>query len=100
MKRIIGIRQRLTPLKVGTLQILSSGNHSVLAFVRRTAEESILVVANLSRFVQPAALELAEFAGRRPIEVIGRAEFPCIGSPPYFLSLGPHSFYWFDLKAC
>jgi maltose alpha-D-glucosyltransferase/alpha-amylase len=100
MKRTIDVRQRLTPLKVGTLEILSSGNHSVLAFIRRTTEEIMLVVANLSRFVQPAALELTEFAGRRPIEVIGRAEFPCIGATPYFLSLGPYSFYWFDLKAC
>lgn len=100
MKRTIDVRQRLTPLKVGVLQLLSSGNHCVLAFVRRTADEIILVVANMSRFVQPAALVLAEFAGRRPVEVIGRAEFPCIEATPYFLSLGPHSFYWFDLKAC
>jgi maltose alpha-D-glucosyltransferase / alpha-amylase len=100
MKRTIDVRQRLGPLKVGTLQLLSSGNHSVLAFVRRTEDEIILVVANMSRFVQPAALELAEFAGRRPVEVIGRAAFPCIEADPYFLSLGPHSFYWFDLKAC
>jgi maltose alpha-D-glucosyltransferase/alpha-amylase len=32
-----------------------------------------------------------------PVEMIGETTFPLIGDLPYFLTLGPHSFYWFRL---
>jgi maltose alpha-D-glucosyltransferase/alpha-amylase len=56
-------------------------------------------VVNLSRYVQPVQLDLSAFAGRVPIELIGEIAFPPIGEGPYFLSLGPHAFYWFRLEA-
>jgi maltose alpha-D-glucosyltransferase/alpha-amylase len=31
------------------------------------------------------------------VELLGNHDFPPIGDSPYFLSLGPHSFYWFRL---
>jgi len=33
-----------------------------------------------------------------PVELFGRTEFPPIGDLPYFLTLGPHAFYWFALE--
>src|SRR5262249_50608409 len=57
----------------------------------------ILVIANLSRFVQYVGLDLAAFKGTAPVELFGRAQFPQITETPYFLTLGPHSFYWFLL---
>ena len=30
--------------------------------------------------------------------MIGHTEFPPIGDLPYFLTLGPHAFYWFQLQ--
>jgi maltose alpha-D-glucosyltransferase/alpha-amylase len=59
----------------------------------------ILVVANLSRFVQHAELDLSEHAGRTPVEMFGRVEFPAIGATPYFLTMGPHEFIWFTLES-
>ena len=32
-----------------------------------------------------------------PVEMLGHIEFPRIGELPYFLTLGPHAFYWFTL---
>ncbi len=71
----------------------------MLAFIRRYEDERILVVANLSRFVQGVELDLSEFQGMVPVEMFGRIEFPPVGDEPYFLTLGPHSFYWFSLEA-
>src|SRR5207253_2329256 len=34
-----------------------------------------------------------------PVELFGRTEFPQITDKPYFLTLGPHAFYWFALEA-
>jgi maltose alpha-D-glucosyltransferase/alpha-amylase len=70
----------------------------VLAFLREHGEQSILVVCNLSRFAQPALLDLSEFRGRTPVELMGETPFPRIGDQPYQLSLGPYGFLWFRLE--
>lgn len=100
MKRLIALRKRYPVLGTGSLEILSPSNPKVLAFVRRGAEAegTVLVVANLSRFVQPAELDLGAHRGMRPVELFGRTHFPPIGDGPYFLTLGPHAFYWFSLE--
>ena len=38
-----------------------------------------------------------EFAGP-PVELFGNMEFPVVGDLPYFITLGPHGFYWFALE--
>src|SRR5262249_9362194 len=70
----------------------------VLAFVRRSEQEQVLVVANLSRHAQYAELDLASLRESRPVEMFGGTWFPPIGERPYLLTLGPHSFYWFELR--
>src|SRR5262249_35248236 len=57
MKHMIALRKRHAAFGRGTLEFLSPDNNKVLAFVRRFHEETILVVANLSRFVQYAELD-------------------------------------------
>jgi maltose alpha-D-glucosyltransferase/alpha-amylase len=54
-------------------------------------------VNNLSQFAQPAELDLRPFQGAIPVELLGNHEFPRVTDRPYFLSLSPHSFYWFRL---
>jgi maltose alpha-D-glucosyltransferase / alpha-amylase len=98
MKRLIQLRRRHPAFGRGTLEMLHPENRKVLAFVRRHGEERILVVANLSRFVQFAELDLSAFDGLVPVEMLGGAEFPRIFNRRYFLSLGPHAWYWFSLQ--
>ena len=43
-------------------------------------------------------LDLTAFAGVTPVEMLGGTVFPTIRPGPYFLSLGPHGFYWFRLE--
>ena len=59
----------------------------------RHEQETLLVVANLSRFPQPVELDLSAFKHAVPVELFGRTEFPAITERPYFLTLGPHDFY-------
>lgn len=98
MKRLVSLRKKHPVFGHGAIRFLSPENPRVLAFVRQHGDESVLVVANLSRFVQPVSLNLAEFAGWRPVEMFGKVKFPVIKDEPYFLSLGPHSFFWFLLE--
>ncbi len=98
MKRLIALRQNYAALRRGTIEILSPENAKILAFTRDYHDESVLVVANLSRFVQFIELDLSRVAGRRPVEMFGQTPFPVIGKSPYILTLGPHAFYWFSLE--
>ena len=97
MKRLIGLRKRFKAFSRGAIEFLAPDNHRILAFIRRHGNERLLVVANLSRFVQHLELDLSAYQGMVPVELFGRSRFPPIPAAPYFLSLGPHSFYWFYL---
>jgi maltose alpha-D-glucosyltransferase/alpha-amylase len=98
MRRLIAIRKRLPVFGRGALEVLAPANPRVFAYLRQYEERTVLCVANLSRFVQPCELDLRRFAGSVPVEVFGETAFPAIGELPYFLTLGPHSFYWFELR--
>ncbi|WP_013325069.1 maltose alpha-D-glucosyltransferase [Gloeothece verrucosa] len=98
IKRLIATRKRFQAIGKGSFELLQPENRKVLAFIRSYEDEHILVVANLSRFVQTVELDLANHKGAIPVEIFGRSEFPTIGEFPYFLSLGPYAFYWFSLK--
>jgi maltose alpha-D-glucosyltransferase/alpha-amylase len=98
MKRMVALRKQHPVFGRGSIQFVGGPNRKVLAFLRRDDHETILVVVNLSRNVQPAALDLAAFAGLMPIEMHGLTEFPRIGDQPYFLTLGPYASYWFTLQ--
>jgi maltose alpha-D-glucosyltransferase / alpha-amylase len=98
MKRLIGLRKRFSAFGRGTLEFLHPENRKVLSFIRAHGDERILVVANLSRFVQFVEIDLSVYRGMIPVELFGSTEFPAIGRQPYFMTLGPHGFYWFVLQ--
>ena len=98
MQRVLQVRrQHGDVLGLGTLEILSAENPSVLAFLRQVGDRIMLCVNNLSRFAQPVELQLARLSGKVPVELFGRVPFPAIGELPYLLTLGGHGFYWFEL---
>ncbi|CAN5746579.1 maltose alpha-D-glucosyltransferase [soil metagenome] len=97
-RRLIALRKRFQAFGRGTIEFLYPDNRKVLAFLRSYEDETVLVVANLSRFVQYARLDLSRFRDHVPIELFGLTEFPRIGSDPFFVTLGPHAFYWFQIR--
>jgi maltose alpha-D-glucosyltransferase/alpha-amylase len=99
MKRLIALRRAHPAFGRGTLTFLHPENRRIAAFVREHEGERILVVANMSRFVQHADLDLSAYRGLVPVEMFGRVEFPRVEERPLFLTLGPHSFIWFSLEA-
>jgi maltose alpha-D-glucosyltransferase/alpha-amylase len=98
MKRMIGLRQQTTVFGRGTIEFLNARNRKVLPYVRRHQDDIVLCVANLARSVQPIELDLSQFKGMTPVEMLGLTEFPRIGDQPYFLTLSPYSFYWFKIE--
>src|SRR5437764_3713219 len=98
MKRLIATRRQHRVFGRGAIEFVGGANRKVLAYVRRDDKETILIVCNLSRTVQPAELDLKPFTGLLPVEMSGLTEFPRIGETPYFLTLGPYAYYWFTLQ--
>ncbi len=78
-KRLIALRKQYKAFGRGTIEFLQPSNQRVLAYLRRYQEETILVVANLSRFAQAVQLDLHKFEGWTPVEMFGRTDFPSVG---------------------
>ena len=103
IKRMLEVRKAHPVFGIGSFEVLSAENPSVLAYIREAVDpetgqrDVVLCVSNLSRFAQPVELQLAHYEGWVPHELLGRVSFPPIGELPYFVTLAPYGFYWFSL---
>ena len=97
VRNLVHIRKQHPVFGSGSFEALTPSNPKVLAFLRRSEDDTVLVVANMSATAQPVELDLSRFAGRVPVELLGGTPFPPIGELEYLLTLGPHGFYWFKL---
>jgi maltose alpha-D-glucosyltransferase/alpha-amylase len=98
MRRLIATRKKFKAFSRGKINFLSPQNPKILAFTREFEDEIVLVVVNLSRFCQPLELDLSQYAGYVPEEVFGIKSFPTISRMPYPMTMGPSSYFWFQLK--
>jgi maltose alpha-D-glucosyltransferase/alpha-amylase len=121
-KRMLEVRKQHPVFGIGTFEVISVENPSVLAYIRtlpggtgpdptpslhadgtgreesiQRGSDTVLCLFNLSRLAQPAELPLQEWEGKTPIELLGRVPFPRIGELPYFVTLAPYGFFWFEL---
>ncbi len=97
-KRLIGVRKTTKVFGRGTLTFIRPANRAVLAYVRQLGDEAILCVANISRSAQAVELDMSQWKGRYPREMLGRTRFPRIGDLPYLITLPPYGFFWFSLE--
>jgi len=102
MRTMLAVRRRHRAFGRGTQRFLYPANRKILAYLREYSdegrEEVILCVSNLSRTAQAVELDLSAFAGRTPVDVVGGAAFPAVGTLSYLLTLPPYAFYWFALE--
>jgi len=98
MRNMIALRKLFSVFGRGTMKFLEPSNRKVLAYLRQYEDESVLCLANLSRFAQPVDLDLSELEGMVPVEMLGYVEFPTIGRQPYRFTLAAYSFLWLELQ--
>jgi len=96
-KRVIAMRKKYAAFGRGTMKILSPPNPKVFAFIREYGDEKILGVINLSRFSQPAEIDLSEYEGMVPEEAFSQNRFARIKKEPYVFTLGPYNYFWMSL---
>jgi maltose alpha-D-glucosyltransferase/alpha-amylase len=124
IRSLLQVRKQFPVFGTGTFDVVSCANPSILAYVRSpvpapphasadpgrrarawagtdgaepAASNPVLCVHNLSRFAQPAALDLTRWAERTPVELLGRIPFPPVSVGTYEVTLGPRGFFWFEL---
>lgn len=103
-RNMIALRKLFKVFGRGTQEFLNPENRKVLAYLREYEDydsgtrETVLCVANLSRFAQPVKLDLSRYAGMIPVEMVGYVPFPQIDETPYAITLAPYSFFWLELQ--
>ncbi|MGA2552633.1 MAG: maltose alpha-D-glucosyltransferase [Burkholderiaceae bacterium] len=97
-RRMLALRRQHRAFGRGSLRFLYPGNNKILAYLRESRDELVLCVANLSRAPQAVELDLSQYAGRVPVELMGGSSFPAIGELTYLLTLPPYGFFWFLLS--
>lgn len=102
-RNMIALRKLFQVFGRGTLRFLNPANRKILAYLRDLdrgdgSHETVLCVANLSRFAQPVSLDLADHKDAEPVEMLGYVPFPTITVAPYVLTLAPYSFLWLELQ--
>ncbi|WP_080056030.1 maltose alpha-D-glucosyltransferase [Spirosoma aerolatum] len=99
MKRMMTLRKKYKAFGRGDLRFLNVENPKVLAFTRTYEEQTLLIIINLSKYAQPAEIELDGFGGYIPVELFSRNAFPAVSEREmYFFTLAPHDYQWFVLE--
>src|SRR5437867_9244129 len=98
LRRMLVVRGKHKAFGRGGVRFLTPQNRKVLAFLREHEDDTILCVVNVAHTAQAVELDLHEFAGRIPVELLGGTPFPGIGQLTYLLTLPPYGFYWFMLS--
>jgi maltose alpha-D-glucosyltransferase/alpha-amylase len=96
-RKLVAARKRSKVFGRGTLRFLAPANTRVLAHLREYRGETVLLVHNLAPSAEAVELDLAEFRGAVPVELLGGSRFPAISDRPYTLTLAPHGAYWLRL---
>jgi maltose alpha-D-glucosyltransferase/alpha-amylase len=98
LHRFIALRKEHPVFGLGTYEALRAENTKIFAHIRTWEDDIVLCVHNLARSAQAVELDLREYSGMVPEEMLGRTRFPAIGELPYLLTLAPRGFFWFQLK--
>ncbi|CAN5247528.1 maltose alpha-D-glucosyltransferase [soil metagenome] len=92
---MLTVRRRHSALGRGEFEVLTTSNDAILAFRRYTADETILVVANMAATPRATTVHLPGHRGAQLHDVFGGAPFPPIGPDGTMdFTLGSREFYW------
>jgi maltose alpha-D-glucosyltransferase/alpha-amylase len=101
IKHMVTVRKANPVLGEGSYRFLPTANNkAILANLRQSDKAVILAIHNVSAQTQSAMLDLSEFTGRVPTDLLGRQAQPLpeISTGPYAISLGPFDYFWLCLE--
>ncbi len=99
VRGMLSVRKQHPAMGLGEFRVVPSDNESVLTFTRSTAEETVLVVANLAATARSARVTIADAPGAELHDVFGGASFGSLdetGSARF--TLGSREFFWLTVR--
>ncbi len=95
VRGMLTIRRKHPVFGNGDFVAVACDDESVLAYLRRNAEETVLCVANLAATPRSATLRLPEHLGHTLHDVFGGAAFPEVAADGTVgITLGSRDFFW------
>jgi len=97
MRAMLALRKQHPAFGRGALQLLAPDSPAVLAYLRVANDETLLVLANLSADPQEVTLDLADYVGAVPVDLLSEEPLPRISCDAYELQLGAYGYRWLRL---
>ena len=97
MRELIRIRKAHLVFGRGALQMLEADPKAVLSYLRTSADETMLVLNNLSPEPQTVTVTLPAHAGKVPVDVLTGTRHPAIEADSYVIGLDGYGYRWFRL---
>jgi len=98
VRQLITIRQRQDALRQGGIDFLDTGHASVLAFIRHTSWERVLVVANLSGSPVEVTLDIGSSNLLPAVDLLDSTHATApIPGVPYSTTLARYATRWLSL---
>jgi maltose alpha-D-glucosyltransferase / alpha-amylase len=98
-RKILAVRNQHPVFGNGEIKFLASENSKVVSYLRSNADETILVIANLSSSLQRVDLELEGFEGNQMVDMFTGEKFGLVDTSSQRFTLQPHEFYWLQVSA-
>jgi len=97
MRAMLQARKRHPAFGRGALRLLPALNRHVLAHVRQSEDETLLLLHNLSSEPQTVSLDLSDYAPRRAVDVFAPLAEPVLAAADARLELAGYAYRWFTL---
>lgn len=97
-RNMLRVRRRHPAFGRGRLRLLAPRAPAVLAYLREHAQETLLVVNNLSPDVQEVPMDLSAYTDRHLVDLLGQEDLAPISKTPYRLRLEGYGYRWIELQ--
>ncbi|NLX09037.1 MAG: hypothetical protein GXY36_05235, partial [Chloroflexi bacterium] len=101
LHRMLMLRKQYRAFGRGSFSFMLPDNETVLGYWRvyageedGAAAERFLVLVNLTESPQEAGLDLAEFAGHHPVDILSGREWATITEDCYRVELAAYAYHW------
>lgn len=101
-RHMLAVRRQHRAFGRGTFEMALPENEAVLGFWRVLEPEAgaaedgerFLILVNLTGTPQRAVLDLAEWAGAQPLDVLSGESWPTVSGSAYEVELAPYGYHW------
>jgi maltose alpha-D-glucosyltransferase/alpha-amylase len=98
IRRLIRVRKAHPVFGRGAFRFLLPQNEHILAYLRTSEEETVLMVGNLAAVTQTALLDLPDYVGVTPSDLLVDEHLSPVAAEPYALELPPYGYRWLMLQ--